>query len=334
MPSTPSLHTVLLSSLIFLAAQPIMAQQTNAARVLIYSATADFRHDSIPTAVDALVQHGPGTDISFDHTEDKTWFTDDTLAQYDAVLFLMNTGEVLDDSGKTALRKYLDFGGNFVAIHAASDALRNTTWYQNEVGAAFDYHPALTNAIVDVTGPPHPSTAGLPQEWSVQDEMYNFKSDPRAIGAVVILSANESSYTDPGPRKFDQGTPHPTAWFQEHGAGIDSNGTAGRSFYTSLGHLNETWQDSLFMGHVMGGITWTLQSNTTRAFNATASVGNGPSGSNSTSITSGSATGTSSHTSPSSTDTSPNSSASLATPAGIILLGLGIFASCLWTMFI
>lgn len=31
------------------------------------------------------------------------------------------------------------------------------------------------------------------------------------------------------------------AWYQEHGAGVQSNGTAGRSFYTSLGHLNETW---------------------------------------------------------------------------------------------
>lgn len=55
----------------------------------------------------------------------------------------------------------------------------------------------------------------LPTEWHVQDEMYvvllgapvsvsfswctfsryNFKSDPRAIGAVVLLSANESSYS-------------------------------------------------------------------------------------------------------------------------------------------
>jgi hypothetical protein len=85
----------------------------------------------------------------------------------------------------------------------------------------------------------------LPAQWHVQDEMYasliqylarsplcayryNFKSDPRAVGAVVLLSANESSYTgesfdlffyrkpsltigsDPGPRKFNQGTPHPT----------------------------------------------------------------------------------------------------------------------------
>lgn len=66
--------------------------------------------------------------------------------------------------------------------------------------------------------------------------------------------------TDNGVRKFDQGSPHPLgkllvgfqvsrsaltanqAWYQEHGAGVDTNGIAGRSFYTSLGHLNETWQ--------------------------------------------------------------------------------------------
>ena len=41
---------------------------------------------------------------------------------------------VLDDAGKTALRRYLDLGGDFVAIHSASDALRNTTWFIHEVG--------------------------------------------------------------------------------------------------------------------------------------------------------------------------------------------------------
>ncbi|KAI1797425.1 class I glutamine amidotransferase-like protein [Ganoderma leucocontextum] len=333
--SLPTTLGLLLPSILVLTAHPTVAQQTNVARILIYSATADYRHDSIPTAVDSLVQLGPHSNIAFDHTEDKTWFTDDTLAQYDALLFLSNTGEVLDESGKTALRNYLNLGGNFVAIHAASDALRNTTWYQDEVGAAFDYHPALTDANVDVVGPPHPSTAGLMNVWPVRDEMYNFKSDPRSIGAVVVLSADESSYKDPGPRKYDQGTPHPTAWYQEHGAGIDANGTPGRSFYTSLGHLNETWKDSLFLGHVMGGVTWALQSNTTRAFNASARVGNGVPGSNGangTSTASHSGTGTSS--SPSSTGTTANSSASLASPEGIFSLGLGLYlvTSSIWTV--
>ncbi|KAH9038610.1 trehalose utilization-domain-containing protein [Lactarius hengduanensis] len=266
---------------------PVLSQN-RPARGLIYSATADFRHDSIPTARDALVARGPSIDVQFDATEDSTRFTDAGLASYDLLVFLMNTGEVLDEGGKAALQQYLDLGGNFVAIHSASDCLRNTTFYGREVGAFFDYHPLIQNATVDVIDASHPSTSMLPAQWQVQDEMYNFKSDPRSVGAVVVLAANESSYSDPGPRRFDQGAPHPTAWYQEHGAGVENGGNAGRSFYTSLGHLNQTWQDDLFLAHVVGGISWALQSNTTRAFNTSGQVGNSgaPSGTPSDSSTS------------------------------------------------
>ena len=69
---------------------------------------------------------------------------------------------------------------------------------------------------MDVVNASHASTSMLPAEWHVQDEMsavnrtnyrkhfpwpevrvcrYNFKSDPRSLGAVVVLSANESSYS-------------------------------------------------------------------------------------------------------------------------------------------
>lgn len=96
-------------------------------------------------------------------------------------------------------------------------------------GAYFDYHPELQDAvsdripytrgsltnviinqIVDVLTNEHPSTSMLPAQWHVRDEMlvqamyivriptscnrYNFKSDPRAVGAVILLAANESSY--------------------------------------------------------------------------------------------------------------------------------------------
>ncbi len=42
--------------------------------------------------------------------------------------------KVLDEAGKAAFERYLDLGGNFVGIHSASDALRNTTWFIHEVG--------------------------------------------------------------------------------------------------------------------------------------------------------------------------------------------------------
>ncbi|KAH8118139.1 class I glutamine amidotransferase-like protein [Phellopilus nigrolimitatus] len=286
----------------------LFAQQQSTARILLYTATADFRHDSIPTAIEALKNQSSTYNVEFDATEDKSKFSDENLANYDGIIFVSTTGEsesfyltqyhkvlrgnwnvdparfllVLDNSGKTAFRDYLDKGGNFIAVHSASDSLRNTTWFGDEVGAFFDYHPALQNATVDVTDASHPSTDMLPSQWHVQDEMYNFKSDPRSVGAVVILSANESSYIT-GLATFNQGTPHPTAWYQEHGAGVDAGGTAGRSFYTSLGHLNETWMDNLFLAHVMGGVMWSLQANTTKAFNSSGLVGSAASGSGSSS---------------------------------------------------
>jgi len=155
----------------------------------------------------------------------------------------------------------------------------------------------------------------LPTEWHVQDEMYNFKSDPRDLGAVVILSANESSYVDTGMRLFNQGVPHPTAWYQEHGAGVQPGGIAGRSFYSSLGHLNQTWEDMLFMEHIMGGVMWTLQANTTRAFNATALVGNAAN----SSTTSSSATGASSAPGSTGTSTADGNSGSRPSNSGRML---------------
>ncbi|KAI5122526.1 hypothetical protein M0805_005253 [Coniferiporia weirii] len=271
------LRSLNLVAALFLAhAGLCFAQQRNTASILLYTATADFRHDSIPTAIEALHNRSTsGTyNVRFDSTEDKSLFTDGNLANYDAIMFVSTTGEILDDPGKAAFHSYLDKGGNFIAVHSASDSLRKTSWFGEEVGAFFDYHPFLQNATVDVIDSSHPSTSMLPAQWHVQDEMYNFKSDPRSVGAVVILSANESSYIDDGTRNFDQGTPHPTAWYQERGAGVDVGGTAGQSFYTSLGHLNETWRDDLFLAHVMGGVMWSLQANTTRAFNESGLVGN------------------------------------------------------------
>lgn len=71
---------------------PVLSQNVPA-RGLIYSATAGFRHDSIPTARDALIARGSSINVQFDATEDPTRFTDTGLAPYDLLLFLMNTGE-------------------------------------------------------------------------------------------------------------------------------------------------------------------------------------------------------------------------------------------------
>jgi hypothetical protein len=62
-------------------------------RVLVYTATEGYRHDSIPTAIEVLGQQGPNYNISFDFTEDRTEFTQDNLANYDGILFVSTSEE-------------------------------------------------------------------------------------------------------------------------------------------------------------------------------------------------------------------------------------------------
>ena len=72
---------------------PLVFVQSGPARGLIYSATADYRHDSIPVARDALIARGQSINVQFDATEDNTRFTNAGLASYDVLIFLLNTGE-------------------------------------------------------------------------------------------------------------------------------------------------------------------------------------------------------------------------------------------------
>lgn len=78
---------------LLLAIAPCLAQQSSGARILIYSATRDYRHDSIPTAIQALKANQSSINVIFENTEDQTQFTDEVLSGYDALLFLDNTGE-------------------------------------------------------------------------------------------------------------------------------------------------------------------------------------------------------------------------------------------------
>ncbi len=64
-----------------------------AARALVYTATVGFRHDSIPTAIQALQARGSVINVDFENTEDKGIFTEQGLERYDVVIFLSTTGE-------------------------------------------------------------------------------------------------------------------------------------------------------------------------------------------------------------------------------------------------
>ncbi|MDX3527184.1 ThuA domain-containing protein [Streptomyces sp. ID05-39B] len=213
-------------------------------RVLVFSKTAGFRHDSIPDGVAALKELGATDGFTVHATEDAGAFTPANLRRYDAVVFLSTTGDVLDDTQQRAFEDYIHRGGGYVGIHAAADTEYDWPFYGGLAGAYFQSHPAIQSATVDVEDRAHPATSGLPRSWIRTDEWYNYRSSPRDR-AHVLASLDESSYTG-GTMRGD----HPIAWCQDY--------QGGRAFYTGGGHTKESYADPAFRSHLVGGILYAV----------------------------------------------------------------------------
>lgn len=236
---------------------------------LIYTATAGYRHDSIPTAISVVEALGAQHGFTTFATEDPSYFITANLALYDVLVFISNSDEVLDQNGKAAMLQYFQAGGNYVGVHSASACLNTTQYYGNVVGAFFDRHPDIQSASFEVVDASHPSTMNLPTPWTFEEEVYNFMQNPRSPPSNVklLLTVDESSYTDSLKAADDRnhGTPHPIAWYQTLDYVANQTSLAlggGRSWYTSLGHLNSTWMDPTYQAHILGGIQWVLASTT------------------------------------------------------------------------
>jgi cytochrome c len=213
-------------------------------RVLLFSRTAGFRHDAIPAATEALRALGADGGYVADATEDPTRISAAGLAAYQVVVFLLTTGDVLDDAQQSAFEAWVRAGGGYVGVHSASDTEYSWPFYGDLVGAYFADHPEIQTATVHVETAAHPATVMLPAIWSRTDEWYNFRTNPRAQ-VTVLATLDETTYTG-----GTMGADHPIAWAQE------SDRLGGRALYTAMGHGAEAYADTLFRGFLVGALRW------------------------------------------------------------------------------
>ena len=215
-------------------------------RVLLFTKTAGFTHNSIPAAITAIEQLGTTHNFLVDQTDDATAFNETNLAQYKAVVFLMTTGDVLNNTQQQAFESYIRNGGGYAGVHSATDTEYSWPWYGGLVGAYFANHPAQQNATINVETPTHPSMQNVPTQWSRFDEWYNFQTNPRNdpnTNITVLATIDESSYNG-----GTMGSDHPMIWYHPY--------DGGRSWYTAMGHTTASYSDADFLAHLLGGIRY------------------------------------------------------------------------------
>jgi type 1 glutamine amidotransferase len=205
------------------------------------TATAGFRHDSIPTARQTLASLAASTgEFTISVTEDLSTISASSLTAYDVIMFALTSGELaFSNAQKAAIAEFISGGHGFVGIHSASDTLYDWPDYGRLVGAYFKEHPWTQQGTVVVEDQAHPATQGLGERFTLLEEFYTFRDNPR--GRVqVLLRLDPISVGSTGD--------YPLAWVQSVGAG--------RAYYNALGHFSETWTDQRFQRKLIGAIRW------------------------------------------------------------------------------
>jgi cytochrome c len=215
-------------------------------RVLVFSKTDGFRHASIEAGKTAFQKMAADKGFQVDFTEDASQFTEAVLKKYHAVLFLNTTGDVLNNNQQTEFERYIQAGGGYVGIHAATDCEYDWPWYGRLAGAYFLDHPNPNNVQKGkfyVVQKNHWATQGMPDEFERTDEFYSFKQIDPSIR--VLVKIDEKSYQ--GGKNGDN---HPMSWYHEF--------DGGRAFYTAMGHTDETFSEPLFLNHVWAGLHYAM----------------------------------------------------------------------------
>lgn len=216
-----------------------------AKKLLLFSYTQKYRHKSIEVAKVAITQMANKKNYELEFSENPADFTTENLQRFDALIFVNPTGSnVFSDEQKAAFKGFINKGGGFVGIHAATDFCFEWEWYGKLVGAFFTNHPKIQEAKLNVVNHKHPSTKHLPKTFRYTDEWYNFKDFNKDV--KVLLTIDESSYTGGNMGQF-----HPISWYHKY--------DGGKVFYTALGHRNECYTDELFMKHLLGGLEYVLK---------------------------------------------------------------------------
>lgn len=230
--------------------------------VLLVTKTAGWHHESIVHGVLAMEELAARNNFIMRRHQDGKKMTNKSLENYDVVIFLNTTMDILDDNEQIAFEKFIQSGKGFVGIHAASDTEYDWEWYNKLVGRMFFIHPAQQTAKLSIIDHNFPGLEHFSDTLLFTDEWYEF-GEEKVDNLSYLITIDENSYDinqtwkdrdiDKNGNPIDRVAKgmdkfHPISWYH--------NFDGGRSFYTALGHIPGVFRDQYFLDHVFGGIYW------------------------------------------------------------------------------
>ncbi len=245
--------------------RPHIAESMPRPAILAFSKTSGWRHKEGIAGADRFFSSlAEAKSYGFYATENAAIFNAEDLARFDVVIFNNVTGDVLNTQQETAFETWLAKGGGWIGLHGAGDGSQASwTWYQQDlVGPKFIGHtmgPQFQEARVVGLAKDHPVMAGLPSEWTMQDEWYSFASVPQVFDMTPIVGLDEASYSPMNtvvkdwPEDLRMGAAledHPIVW--THCA------DEARTVYTAIGHTQYVYDDATYQKLLTNALEWAM----------------------------------------------------------------------------
>ncbi len=233
--------------------------------VLIFSGTQDWRHDSGIAGASAFwAAETDKNGVGLFTTEAPEIFNQTYLEKFSVIILNSMTGsQILNQSQRQALQKFVEEGGGIILQHGSGDgsAGENWPWYKELVGTTFIGHPAdpqFQMAMVVTLATDHPVMLGLEEGFSHKDEWYSFEGPVK--GKVTVLAGlDESTYSPVNNvygdvsdlRMGPEATDHPIVWAKCPGQG--------RMVYSALGHHVESYENEAHLTLLRNAMAWVRQ---------------------------------------------------------------------------
>jgi type 1 glutamine amidotransferase len=252
----------------------------NKKKVLFFSKSAGFEHSTIkrskgePAYAEKILQQLAATnnfEFDFTYAKDGTVFTPEKIRQYDA-FFFYTTGDLTEAgkdgnppmsvAGKEAFLDAIAKGKGFIGVHSASDTFHSpgnkdhgperfqldgdkADPYVKMLGTEFILHGSQQPGHLICVDSKFPGCANFPTDFAPREEWYSLKDFPADTHVILVQDTtqmHDSMYQRPN---------YPETWARKHGKG--------RVFYSSMGHREDIWTNSVFQQVLIGGINWAVK---------------------------------------------------------------------------
>lgn len=157
------------------------------------------------------------------------------------ILYLSNNQPLPDPELHNAVHEFVEAGNGLLLVHAATWYSWEDNWpkyYTDFIGGGTRSHPPLGEFEVHVVDPEHPVMEGVPERFTIVDELYRFQRDEQAAEMHVLAFGIEE----------ETGEEYPVAWTVDYGDG--------RVVNITLGHDGDAHQHEAYRTMLQNSVGW------------------------------------------------------------------------------